>query len=241
MRSNSPGRDHLPGRRRPGADRRDGRDRSRRPVYPHPCTDKRKPSTTSCRRTPMSVAQEMLRTSPSQPGYSPEQLASCIDACLACAQACTACADACLGEEMIADCGAASPSTWAAPTCARQQEQSCPVRAATTLPSAAQHWRRAARRAESAPRSASATPRCTSTAGSAPRRADAAKRLAPRCWPRKPVRRQSVIPDDDFGWALHAQLGPVGLPKACARPLSRIGSRDRRQRTPELAGWTSCW
>jgi hypothetical protein len=51
----------------------------------------------------VSVAQEMLRTSPSQPGYSPEPLAACIDACLECGQACTACADACLGEEMVAE------------------------------------------------------------------------------------------------------------------------------------------
>lgn len=51
----------------------------------------------------MSVASEMLRTTPSVPGYSAEELAACIEACFECAQACTACADACLGEEMVAD------------------------------------------------------------------------------------------------------------------------------------------
>lgn len=51
----------------------------------------------------MSVTQEMLRTTPSQPGYPREQLLACIDACLECVHACTACADACLGEEMVAE------------------------------------------------------------------------------------------------------------------------------------------
>lgn len=50
----------------------------------------------------MTVASDMLRTSPSNPGYESDALAACIDACFACAQTCTACADACLGEEMIA-------------------------------------------------------------------------------------------------------------------------------------------
>jgi len=51
----------------------------------------------------MTVAKEMLRTSPSPTGFDAEALASCIDACFDCAQACTACADACLGEEMVAE------------------------------------------------------------------------------------------------------------------------------------------
>ncbi|WP_116995340.1 four-helix bundle copper-binding protein [Desertimonas flava] len=51
----------------------------------------------------MSVASQMLRTSPSQLGFDPDPLVACIDACLDCTQACTACADACLGEEMVAD------------------------------------------------------------------------------------------------------------------------------------------
>ena len=51
----------------------------------------------------MSTAQEMLRTSPSEPGHRSDDLAACIEACFECAQACTACADACLGEEMVAE------------------------------------------------------------------------------------------------------------------------------------------
>lgn len=51
----------------------------------------------------MSVAQEMLANTPSQPGYSAADLTACIEACFDCAQACTACADACLGAEMVAD------------------------------------------------------------------------------------------------------------------------------------------
>ena len=51
----------------------------------------------------MSVADEMLRSSPSAPGYSATELVECIEACTSCAQACVACADACLGEEMVAD------------------------------------------------------------------------------------------------------------------------------------------
>jgi hypothetical protein len=51
----------------------------------------------------MSLAQQMLNTIPSRPGYSVADLAACIDACLECAQVCTACADACLGEEMVGD------------------------------------------------------------------------------------------------------------------------------------------
>lgn len=51
----------------------------------------------------MTVAQQMLQTTPSETGYSQEDLAACIDTCFDCAQACTACADACLGEEMVAE------------------------------------------------------------------------------------------------------------------------------------------
>lgn len=51
----------------------------------------------------MPVASEMIRTSPSEPGYDAGRLAAGIEACFDGAQACTACADACLGEEMIAD------------------------------------------------------------------------------------------------------------------------------------------
>jgi hypothetical protein len=51
----------------------------------------------------MTVATEMLRTSPSPTGFDPDPLVGCIDACFDCAQACTACADACLGEEMVAE------------------------------------------------------------------------------------------------------------------------------------------
>jgi hypothetical protein len=51
----------------------------------------------------MTVATEMLRTSPSPTGFAADALAGCIDACFDCAQACTACADACLGEEMVAE------------------------------------------------------------------------------------------------------------------------------------------
>lgn len=53
----------------------------------------------------MTVALQMLGTNPGDTGYSPEALATCIDACFDCAQACTACADACLGEDMVADMG----------------------------------------------------------------------------------------------------------------------------------------
>jgi hypothetical protein len=51
----------------------------------------------------MTVATQMLRTTPSNTGYDADALAACIDACFECAQACTACADACLGEEMVAE------------------------------------------------------------------------------------------------------------------------------------------
>lgn len=51
----------------------------------------------------MPVASEMIRTTPSPPGYDPDELAACIEACFDCAQACIACADACLGEDMVAD------------------------------------------------------------------------------------------------------------------------------------------
>ena len=51
----------------------------------------------------MTVASQMLRTTPSDTGYDADALASCIDACFECVQACTACADACLGEEMVAE------------------------------------------------------------------------------------------------------------------------------------------
>lgn len=51
----------------------------------------------------MTVANDMLRTTPSDTGYDAETLVACIDACFDCAQACTACADACLGEEMVAE------------------------------------------------------------------------------------------------------------------------------------------
>lgn len=50
----------------------------------------------------MTVARQMLPTSPADAGYGPEELAACIDACFDCAQACTACADACLSEDMVA-------------------------------------------------------------------------------------------------------------------------------------------
>ena len=46
----------------------------------------------------MSVAREMIRTSPSQPALDADLLAAAIDALLECSQSCTACADACLGE-----------------------------------------------------------------------------------------------------------------------------------------------
>ncbi len=49
----------------------------------------------------MTVPQDMLRTNPSPPGYDPEALAACIEACFDCVAACTACADACLGEETV--------------------------------------------------------------------------------------------------------------------------------------------
>src|SRR5215218_1566695 len=55
----------------------------------------------------MTVAADMLRTSPSRIGYDAGDLAPCIEACFACAQTCTACADACLGEQdiqMLARC-----------------------------------------------------------------------------------------------------------------------------------------
>jgi hypothetical protein len=51
----------------------------------------------------MTVAADMLRTSPVKVGYDAGDLAACITACFECAQACTACADACLGEGMVAD------------------------------------------------------------------------------------------------------------------------------------------
>lgn len=51
----------------------------------------------------MTVATDMLRTTPAQIGFDRDALAACIAACFDCAQACTACADACLSEEMVAD------------------------------------------------------------------------------------------------------------------------------------------
>lgn len=51
----------------------------------------------------MTVAADMLQTTPAEIGYDADALAACIDACFECAQACTACADACLGEQMVAD------------------------------------------------------------------------------------------------------------------------------------------
>ena len=51
----------------------------------------------------MPVAQDMLRTTPSEIGFAADDLAACIQACFECAQACTACADACLGEDMVAE------------------------------------------------------------------------------------------------------------------------------------------
>ena len=40
----------------------------------------------------MTVAADMLRTTPADTGYDAAALAACIDACFECAQACTACA-----------------------------------------------------------------------------------------------------------------------------------------------------
>ena len=51
----------------------------------------------------MSVASQMLETTPASTGYAADDLAACSEACFDCAQACTACADACLAEEMVAD------------------------------------------------------------------------------------------------------------------------------------------
>ena len=51
----------------------------------------------------MTVAADMLKTSPVEIGYGADALAACIDACFECAQACTACADACLGGDMVAE------------------------------------------------------------------------------------------------------------------------------------------
>ena len=51
----------------------------------------------------MPSVAEMLKTTPSRPGYRHEDLVACIEACFDCAQACTACADACLGEDMVAE------------------------------------------------------------------------------------------------------------------------------------------
>jgi hypothetical protein len=48
----------------------------------------------------MTVAADMLRTTPAKIGYDAKALAACIDACFDCAQSCTACADACLGANM---------------------------------------------------------------------------------------------------------------------------------------------
>ena len=51
----------------------------------------------------MTVAKEMLGTSPAGTGYDAEALAAAVDAAFDCVQACTACADACLGEDMVAE------------------------------------------------------------------------------------------------------------------------------------------
>ena len=51
----------------------------------------------------MTVAKEMLATSPAATGYDADALAAAVDAAFDCVQACTACADACLGEDMVAD------------------------------------------------------------------------------------------------------------------------------------------
>lgn len=60
-------------------------------------------STTNEEEAAMTVAADMLRTTPSDIGFGEVELASCLDACAECATACTACADACLGEEMVAE------------------------------------------------------------------------------------------------------------------------------------------
>jgi len=51
----------------------------------------------------MTAAESMLKSTPSEIGFSVDELAACIDACFECAQACTACADACLAEDMVAE------------------------------------------------------------------------------------------------------------------------------------------
>ena len=51
----------------------------------------------------MTVATDMLRTSPNDLGYDESKLAECIAACFDCVQACRACADACLGEDEVGD------------------------------------------------------------------------------------------------------------------------------------------
>src|SRR3712207_3991191 len=50
---------------------------------------------------PMTYAQRMAETSPSQVPVDANALAECIAACFDCAQACTACADACLAEDDV--------------------------------------------------------------------------------------------------------------------------------------------
>ncbi len=54
----------------------------------------------------MSYAEQMLRTSPTNPPVDDQRLtvlAQAIDALFDCAQACTACADACLAEDSVKD------------------------------------------------------------------------------------------------------------------------------------------
>jgi hypothetical protein len=51
----------------------------------------------------MSVADQMLQTSPAAIGVDREKLRACIEACFECAQACSACADACLSEQNVAE------------------------------------------------------------------------------------------------------------------------------------------
>jgi len=50
----------------------------------------------------MEAVEQMLSTTPNEPGLSRVNLSACIDACVACELACVACADACLGESQVA-------------------------------------------------------------------------------------------------------------------------------------------
>ena len=64
------------------------------------CTNYRK-------EAPMTRAQQMVQTNPTQPLVDQSTLVECIEACFDCAQACSACADACIGEgdiQMLARC-----------------------------------------------------------------------------------------------------------------------------------------